>query len=364
MALVWVESFTGKCDQSANNVAPSPTGVMDDWYLFSHDDNQFRFRTDTPVPMSDTHGVMVSNGVYNTIIKTHDIITDGTAIVGLGVQLYDVDEFVPDFRWPILSFEDTSNQVCVNLMIQVDGSCYLQDASGDQIVGGLRLMQRSSGWNYLEMKSDSGNSANAAVRFNGATIWEGTLNTAGRTISRVGIGRNVQSYGFKFGRVDNWYICDGSGSDNNDFLGIIDIEPLWPNGDDTTDWSITGNGNYATHYEQLIRGQRDGSTDYVEESSSNQYELFTVENLSSNLDTIYGVAVCSMVSYVTTNAGFQNVLSSNGTTVNGPSLPITTAMELWANNDGMYCVETDPDTGNVWTNAGINAMKTGFRTAP
>lgn len=360
MALVWVDGFEGYCDTTANDVAPSPAGVLEDKYLYAHDASRFRLRNNDAM---NGHMMRVSNGVYNSIIKTHDVVSDGTCIVGMGIQIYDYDKFTPDFRWPIVSMETSSNVICFALMFQADGSCYFQDGSGDHIGGTRQTMQRG-GWNYLEVKSESGNTANAEVRLNGATVWSGTINTAGGTIERVGIGRNINSYGFKFGRIDNYYVCDGSGNTNNDFLGVVDIETLWPDGDDSVNWSTTGNANYATHYQQLIRGDRDGTTDYVEESTANTWDLFTLDDLSSNMDTIYGAAVISLVNYSTTNAGFQNVLSSNGTTTNGPSLPITTAMEVWADDDGLFIVEEDPDTGNAWTNAGINAMKTGFRTAP
>lgn len=357
MALVWVDGFEGY--GNSNAATPAPAGVLADKYRYVNNESQMLIFNSTANVMDDW-ALRLTNGLHDMIFTTQDVVTDGKATAGIGMFIWDAGEFASGHQWPILCFKDSSAQPCVELRMSTSGTFYIVDASNNYVVG-VPVMQRQQEYQYVELQAESGSTANVEVRLNGATLWSGTVNTdaGGGNITRVCIGEvGVQGYPFEYGRVDNFYVCDGTGNTNNSFLGMTTIKTLWPDGDDTVNWTTTANS--ANHYENVNRLRRDGSTDYVEESGSGVLDLFTFDDLSANMDTIRGVAVLAAAEYDTTNAGLQLVLSSNGSTSNSGNVAITT--DVLFHCTPMHIVEQDPDTGNAWTNSAINALKAGFRT--
>ena len=156
---------------------------------------------------------------------------------------------------------------------------------------------------------------------------------------------------------DDLYICDGTGSDNNDFLGPVKVEVLRPTGDDgTQNWTpSTG----VDHYALVDNNSMWDQTDYVEASGANIDDLWTYSDISKITGAIYGV---QLITSAWTDVGLPLILQSicdSGSTVDySPSKGIG-ADTLSATQEMIW--ETDPDTANAWTANGVNGASFGVR---
>lgn len=364
MALVWCDGFEGYAD--ANSDAPSPSGVLVDKYMYSGDENQMQLKNDSTSwwfwqsNALDDWSLRWTSGVYHVDINPQNVASGNTLIAGIHFYPWEEYDYTSIHNAPILCFKNTNADMCLELRYSTR-TLYLVDATANYVAGS-RVALKEKEWCHLEVKvfSDTSNGT-AEVRVNGATVI--TANniataTANGIILRACIGNTGQGYPANYSRLDNFYICDATGNTNNDFLGPVTVKTLWPDGDDSVNWSTTANS--ANHYENVNLLERAGGTDYVEESSSNVIDLFTVDDLTSNFDEVFGVVVWAAAQYVTSNAGLQTIVSSNGTTDTSSNMPLTT--DVLFNRNPPHVVETDPDTGNAWTNSAINAMKIGFKT--
>jgi hypothetical protein len=115
--------------------------------------------------------------------------------------------------------------------------------------------------------------------------------------------------------IDDIYVLDTTGSDNNDFLGPIMIESLLPTSDTATvDWATsTGTDHYALVDEvPCTQG-----TDYVESATTDDQDIFNYGNLS-DLDSVLGVQVWT-VAAVDSGSYTLETIADDGTTQNTDS---------------------------------------------
>jgi hypothetical protein len=62
------------------------------------------------------------------------------------------------------------------------------------------------------------------VRFNGCPVYSrSSMNTlpSGGIATRAVLGDGYPPYSMSYVRIDDFYVCDGTGSKNNDFLGDV-----------------------------------------------------------------------------------------------------------------------------------------------
>jgi len=357
MALLWVDGFEGYGDSSGGT--PLPTGVLADKYRWVGQESQMDMYNATTRWGSGWVLRLTSSSAWQCAFDTDDITTNDTLIQGVAFRINNKDGLAAFHQWPILAFKNDNG----------DWNCSLLHTKGtftvlgpnDSFIGSCRVNIERFTYHYIEMKVKSHQTAGEVeVRVNGCPVMQvssvNTMHTANKVSTRGGLGRYVAPQSSQYCRVDDYYICDGSGNTCNDFLGNCRVETLWPDGDDSVSWTTTANS--ANHYENVNRNQRDGSTDYVEESGSGVLDRFTLDNTSVTWDTIEGVAGWYGAWYSTSSAGLQGHFDSNGTTSNSANMTLTTGVLI----DFQHILETDPDTGNSWNSTTINALKCGFRT--
>jgi hypothetical protein len=178
---------------------------------------------------------------------------------------------------------------------------------------------------------------------------------SGGVISNFGIGFPNPMQNAKASRLDDYYICDASGAENNDFLGDTTVRTLWPDGDDSVGFSTTGNGSYATHYEQVNGLNSLPSTDYVDDGTAGIRDIFTLDDSTDNFTTVHAVVGWAYGNYVATPNNYRLVCSSNGTESESGDI---TGSSSWSYDS--YILESDPDTAGAWTDSTVNALKYGF----
>jgi len=220
-------------------------------------------------------------------------------------------------------------------------------------------------WYYIEFHVLAKSSGGAyEFRVNGETIAEGTgVDMAQRSWDGW---TNLFQFGWSdFGTiVDDIYICDDQGSINNTFLGDVKIPAIIPDGDDTSNWSISGVGtNYQAVDETpvvAVGGEVWDDTDYLYASVLDTKDLFTYSALDSEYSgaTIRGVQVTTVTRVTNPQAKTLIVLCDS----NATEADVASEKLMWDEYGILTGVlETDPDTDVLWTPAGVNAAKFGIK---
>ena len=282
-----------------------------------------------------------------------------TWIVGMAI-------YVSAFNSGAISFitlSDTGNsQICLSMtstgLLQVT-----RGTSSGTILGTSTNAIPTNIWFYLEVNSYIHPSAGyVSVQVNGVNWLSLTSkNTQSSTNSSanlilIGCDGNSSFSGSNYALYDDLYICDGTGSTNNTFLGGgVRVETLYPNGAGTnTNWTPFSGANYTCVDSTTFN---EGSS-YVSSSTINQVDTYTMTSLSSTPSNIFGVqhsfAACK------TDAGSRNVSSEIISGVAPPSLGSPTQIF-----DGYLFVkrilETDPATEMAWLTASVNTIQSGYK---
>ena len=217
-------------------------------------------------------------------------------------------------------------------------------------------------WWFLEVKTvnDTGTSGSVIVRVNGTEICS---NLACDTIP------NGDTRYLKFGGshsisgtsayLDDLYICDGTGTTNNDFLGEISIKTLSP----VSDISGTGTPSTGATRYGVIDEANYSTSDYLTSTTNiGDRDEFGLADLTETSGTIFGVnAVVISEKDDSGDRSLKVFVKPNG----GSSEDISSANPLSFGSSSATNVisETNPDTSNAWTISDVNNMNMGIEVA-
>ena len=221
----------------------------------------------------------------------------------------------------------------------------------------VNYAMKSNRWYYIEIKVYFHNSAGTVeIRVNGIAVY--TTSSKDTLSGSYGTGDVFVLYAPENNcAFDDFYLCDDTGSDNNDFLGPIKVETLRPTSDDgTQNWTpSTG----VDHYALVDDANMWDPAEYVQASGANIDDLWGYENLSKITGTIHAV---QLITSVWTDTGvprtLQGICKSGGTPYYGTAKGVGATTEalpyeaIW---------ETDPDTASAWTSANVDAASFGIR---
>lgn len=149
-------------------------------------------------------------------------------------------------------------------------------------------------------------------------------------------------------------LWDGSGSQNNDWIGPVQVFDLTPNSDISSGWTSTG----ATNYEVLDESPPNDA-DYISAGAS-PLPSPSIVGLSDLPDSIIGVrGLMSFTRAWKTDGGDATLvvgLSPNGTNWdNGTDIPVSTAASYWRRIS-----EVSPATSSPWTPIEVNDARLRF----
>lgn len=240
------------------------------------------------------------------------------------------------------------------------GETYLR-VDGQSELGRYDVLRYPMTWYYIEIKVTINNSPNGSweLRINGNTIDSATgVDTAyGSDLSDhvffQGFGDSATPA--SQGKTDDIYICDASGSVNNDFLGPIVVRTISPDADgDDEQWATSsGVDSYALVNET---SPADDDSDYIEDTTTGNRTLFTMGNVPSGMTGIVGVQQwtdCRVTD--ATSYDLKQTIKQNSTLY--PNSAQTISSQSFAQYYDI--LETDPDTGVAWTESGLNAVQSG-----
>jgi hypothetical protein len=316
---------------------------------FSYSESVYDYSTETR--FGSGRSLSFSNATAQ-IIKNLDNIS--TLICGFALKFPS-----PTYE-PILIIGNADRMPQVSIRFVKDGT--INVVRGDY--NDTLLWQSGAGvynklvWNYIEVKVTLHNTTGSVVmRINESevvsltnqdTLYTGTINT----ISKVAFYGLVNNY------FDDLYICDATGSVNNDFLGDVRIDMLRPSANGTTN---NGTASAGSNYECVDEVESNDDTDYVTVDAVDEIELYEIENLPSTsyTKTIHGVRSESRLTK--TDAGARNVnavLRLNGSNYVNSRSDYTVPAE-YANMLAVW--ETNPDDAAAFVEADVNSMESGIK---
>lgn len=340
MALLWIEGFEGFGTSTGS--APSPTGVVARKYSSLVAESAMDIET------GRFGGYCLEFNTNGSYIRPLALTTNSTLIIGVAVRLSAVSNS------QIISFYDGAT-LGMNIKLTAAGELAVY-RSGSLLGTTSGLGLTLDAWYYIEFKvvcNDSTGSYELRV---------GQVNVLNASGIDTKAGTNNYHTTFQIGialqpaiRFDDLYCLDASGSDNNDFLGNCEVVRIDPDGDDTANWTISTPS--ANHYENVDEAIVDDDTSYVEEDTTNVTDLYDYESVPS-LGTIYGLQVNTECRETdATTFSLITPIKSGGSQYDDSPQAVGTSNYVTMRR----ITDTDPDTGNLWTESGVNAVKVGVK---
>lgn len=342
MSLLWIEGF----ETFGTSNGSAPTGYLE------------KYVTDA----ASTTGITIEDGRIGG--KCLKVVNNGrtftrafgsnkvSLVVGFGLKVasYSITQTI------LTLFDGANNQINVRIVspsgefeIRRSGTT-LATTSGAALATGV--------WAYIELKVTIDNSAGAyELRVNGVNVASAsgvdTYNTGNVGVDRATFAASSSSSNAVY--FDDIYICDTSGSVNNNFLGSKKVVAIYPNaaGDSTQFTPSTGN-NYAA----VDENPPNDDTDYVESGTSSHLDLYNFDNTS--LLSIAGVQINARVKETDgTPYSIYLVAKSGSTQSDGSSQAIGSASYVTRSR----VLETNPDTSAAWTDSEMDSAQFGVKVA-
>ena len=334
MALLWVDGFENYGTTIGS--APSPADIIAKKYI-SYYESYIDIQTGR-----DTGYCTLFN--YGSIyITTPGLTTDRTLIIGAAIKIK-----VATGTGYVYTLLDINNSV-KGMRLFYDGIGELKVYNNTTLINGTSGLSLSAGvWYYIEFKVYCDNTVGTyEVRVGGVNVLSGTADTQyTSTLNyyskvRLGVSTAYLSY-------DDLYICDSTGTVNNNFLGNCKVETLRPAGDSVVTWTPdTGVINYTQIDEQVI----DDDTTYVEATTGK--DLYTYGNTANT--SIQGVMITTDVRQTdATDYTLNNVTKSGVTEISDNKFVGATGYTAKTT-----VVEQDPNTSTPWTQSTLNAAEFG-----
>lgn len=269
---------------------------------------------------------------------------------------------LPTASSAVAAFYDAGTLQC-DLRVNSDGTLSVT-RNGTALTGGTSALALSPGvYYYIEWKvtiADSISAGSCKVRVNGAD-WitvatsQDTKNTSNASANQLLVGQILQTLASLTLDICDLYLCDNSGSTNNDFLGDCRIDTLYPASDGNYSQLTCSTG--STHY-TLVDETAPNTTDYNSGSTVGDRDSYGMSDLSSiSSQTVYGVQVNAAV--LKDDAGSRSIstlVRSNGTNAEGSAVAIGTSQVYVS-----QIYETNPDGSVAWTQTTVNAAEAGVK---
>lgn len=297
-----------------------------------------------------------NNGAY--VAKT--LAASASFVVGMAFKYTALPTFGGNVK--IIQIWDGGTSQC-DLRVRGDGTLEVT-RFGTALTGGASVVSLSINTDYyIEFKVTIANSIAAGsckVRVNGVDVitvaaGQDTQNSANATANQVRIGTVDATNSLGNVDFDDVYIADLSGSVNNDFLGDVRIDTLYPTSDGnyTAFTPSTGSSHFA-----LVDEATPNTSDYNDGAAVGDRDSYGMGNLSALASqTVYGVQVNAAI--MKDDAGSKSAATfvrSSSTNGDGAGVPLGTSQVYIS-----QVFETDPNGSIAWTESSVNAMEAGVK---
>lgn len=182
-----------------------------------------------------------------------------------------------------------------------------------------------------------------------------TDQTSNGRVTTVELGGGATSGGWRYFRYDDFYTCDSSGAQCNDFLGDIHNYLLMPEGAGAhADWTPLVGANW----QEVDDNPPDDDTTYNASNTPADRDSFEMEDMPGGwVGTIHavGVAVNSRRDDGASHE-LEPSVRSGGADYDGDAESISDVYSFY----NLHAWELDPNTAAGWLVAGIDAMECGY----
>jgi hypothetical protein len=346
MALRWLDGFETYGTTPGN----STVGIIPKWNTGSSTDSNFTVKAGR---IASTFGVQFAT---NAVLITPTFTGQDTWVVGFAYKQdgYTNEQEIFQFR------EGTNVQVSVAVTAFGELKIY-RGASFSPLGTTSGAILKCGVWSYIEIKVKIHSSTGTVdVRVNGTSVLsltgKNTNNSGTAVVTNVKIEGNLNST--DKGYFDDFYLLDNTGSNNTTFLGPQKIVAVFPNADGgTLQWTPNSGSN---HYDRVNENPADTNTTYLSDSTSGHVDIFTKAATPASITSIKGV---QQNTYFETDSGsafslIQRLVSGGTTSDAGGTAGVNgtygTAARL---------LETDPNTGSLWTQSNLDSATIGIKVA-
>ena len=215
----------------------------------------------------------------------------------------------------------------------------------------------SGSYTYIEAKAVLSDTVGAVtVRINGAQVFTVTgadTKNGGTKTAFDGIGMAITN---ATADVDDLVLMNGAGSANNDFIGDVKIETLYPTGNGTTSGLTGSDGNSTDNY-LLVDERPPNTSDYNGSATDDLLDTYAMGDLTTLSGTVYGaVAYAYAAKSDAGTKGGAIMVRSGGTDYEKTDNALGTSYVYY--NEIM---EQNPNTSTAWTIATINSVELGYK---
>lgn len=288
---------------------------------------------------------------YNGGFTSRKVITASQTII---VGFAHMTSSFANYHFMAL-YSDSGSTSQVSLRFSTIGQIQLY-RGGTLVATSTRTLSLNQ-WNFIELKTHVDDvSGTMEVRVDGVSwvTFSGDTRNAGTSpaIDVIGFGTyaGVNQY------IDDLYICNTTGTVNNDFLGDVRIETIKPNANGSSSMFTGSDGNKIDNY-LLVNEATPSAADYVASSVAGDKDLYAFGDLSNPGSVVKGVQINSFAAKSDTGLrSITNLVKSGATEATGSTTALSTSY-----NTTSDIKELDPATNAAWTVSGINGAEFGVR---
>jgi hypothetical protein len=315
--------------------------ILDKWTAFVSSP------TISGVGRNGTSGVTMNS---STETMSKNLGSQATWIVGFAVRLNNSDSGDA----VLFEFRDGAT-LHADLRI-TPGNLLKITRAGTALATGTKVLSLLV-YYYVEVKVTIDDTVGAAiVRINGiedinisGVDTRNAANASSDTlILRTSASRSVD--------YDDLYICDTTGSTNNNFLGDIRVQALFPTGNGNSSQLVGSDANSVDNYLLVDESAPNDDTDYVESSTVGEKDTYTFGDLASTSGTVCGLQILPFARK--TDAGVRSIVSVarlSGTETDSTDKTLSTTYTYLPD-----IRETKPG-GGAWTITNVNDAEFGVK---
>ena len=261
---------------------------------------------------------------------------------------------------PLIQILDGAT-VEAQLIMDTGNVLRVQYGTSNTVASTVSSIFEDNGWHYIEWKTvlDSATSGSYELRVDGVDVASNTgVRTAQNAAAQadgvvlLSSGGADNTYAEQH-LYDDWYICDDTGTLNNDFLGPISITLLEPNLPGTySSWSTFGTSQPVANINP--NPTVDDTTGIQSDDTPGTKQTYTMNEYHSG--SIVGVRVDSRSIVTIDPITVAHRIESGASNDNASSYEVTDTVA----HEGFFSLyETDPNTSSAWTQTGLSDAEFG-----
>lgn len=247
----------------------------------------------------------------------------------------------------------------LHITLRVNGAKFQVCRSSGTILATGATTVNANTWYYVELKvkiNDTTGTVDMQVNGVNELALTGQDTKNGGSTGQIGTINLPSQGGPNWVYWDDLYVCDDTGATNNNFLGDVKVECIFPNGNGTTSQLDGSDGNQVDNYLLVDETTQDGDITYVESADIGDKDTYAYGALATAAGTVFGVQLNPLVRK--NDAGSRSIVSV--ARVSGTEED--SAVELLS--DSYLYLSDTRDTkpgGGAWTIADVNAAEFGVK---